>query len=416
MAGDDDVFSPGISMTQLSLFQKRLIQMATRHGLGSMTWYSSGSPTLSVKTLLRVSPITLRLKRNSEDLQSLEEWPFCDNPTKRAPTGPEVKSSSIVCECLAAARVMAENNNYVQPSIPRFDGHYDHWSLLMENFLRSKEYWSLIETGFTEPAAGEVITAAQRKTLDELKLKDLKAKNYLFQAIDRTILDTILQKDTAKQIWDSMKKKYEGNARVKCFQLQALRKDFEILELKVGESVTDYYSRVMSVANRMRTHGQQMDDATVVDKILQSLTEKFNYIACSIEESKNIDEMSVDELQSSLLVHEQKLNRSRGEEPAALKISTNGAFPARGRGRGVWRGKGRSMRYGSGSGLKHDGQSPDFHSRGGRGGFKHEHQSSGRGRGYFDKSKVECFRCHGFGHFRDECNAKLHREKQKFGE
>ncbi|KAK9911343.1 hypothetical protein M0R45_035260 [Rubus argutus] len=58
---------------------------------------------------------------------------------------------------------MAIENNYVQPSIPRFDGHYDHWSMLMENFLRSKEYWSLIETDFSEPATAEVMMAAQRK-------------------------------------------------------------------------------------------------------------------------------------------------------------------------------------------------------------------------------------------------------------
>ena len=59
------------------------------------------------------------------------------------------------------------------------------------------------------------MTEAQQKKLDEMKLKDLKVKNYLFQAIDRTILETILQKNTSKQIWDSMKKKYEGNERVK---------------------------------------------------------------------------------------------------------------------------------------------------------------------------------------------------------
>ena len=34
----------------------------------------------------------------------------------------------------------AESSNFVQPAIPKFDGHYDHWSMLMENFLRSKEY------------------------------------------------------------------------------------------------------------------------------------------------------------------------------------------------------------------------------------------------------------------------------------
>jgi hypothetical protein len=40
-----------------------------------------------------------------------------------------------------------ENNNFVQPAIPWFDGHYDHWAMLMENFIGSKEYWDLIENG-----------------------------------------------------------------------------------------------------------------------------------------------------------------------------------------------------------------------------------------------------------------------------
>lgn len=117
---------------------------------------------------------------------------------------------------------MASNKvqeNYVQPVIPRFDGHYDHWGMLMENFLRSKEYWSLIEDGIAEPAEGAVLTEAQQKRLDEHKLKDLKLKNYLFQAINRSILETILQKDTSKQIWESMKKKYQGSTKVKRAQL-----------------------------------------------------------------------------------------------------------------------------------------------------------------------------------------------------
>lgn len=199
---------------------------------------------------------------------------------------------------------MASEGSFVQPAIPRFDGHYDHWSMLMENFLRSKEYWNLVEIGFVEPADGAAVTEAQQKSLDEMKLKDRKVKNYLFQAIDRTILETILKKDTSKQIWDSMKKKFEGNARVKRSILQALRRDFETLEMKPGESVIDYFSRVMSVANKMRNYGEDMQDVKVVEKILRSLTEKFNYIVCSIEESKNIDQLSIDELESSLIVHE----------------------------------------------------------------------------------------------------------------
>ncbi|KAE8650591.1 hypothetical protein Csa_011412 [Cucumis sativus] len=93
-----------------------------------------------------------------------------------------------------------------------------------------------------------------------MKLKDLKVKIYLFQAIDRTILKTILKKNTAKEIWDAMKKKYEGNARVRRSYLQALCREFEILEMKSGEGVTEYFSRVMIVANKMRTYGEDMQD------------------------------------------------------------------------------------------------------------------------------------------------------------
>jgi hypothetical protein len=103
---------------------------------------------------------------------------------------------------------MSMETNFVQPSIPKFDGHYDHWSMLMENFLRSKEYWTLIEQGVLAAAEGASLTDAQMKAIDEQRLKDLKAKNYLFQAIDRSLLETILKTNTAKDIWDSLKQKY----------------------------------------------------------------------------------------------------------------------------------------------------------------------------------------------------------------
>jgi hypothetical protein len=74
--------------------------------------------------------------------------------------------------------------------------------------------------------------------------------------------------------------------------------------MKIGESVTDYFSRVMVVANDMQNYGEDMQDVKIVEKILRTLTDKFNYIVCSIEESKDIDLLSVDELQSSLIVHE----------------------------------------------------------------------------------------------------------------
>ncbi|KAK0585547.1 hypothetical protein LWI29_030231 [Acer saccharum] len=227
----------------------------------------------------------------------------------------------------------SKNSNFVQPVIPHFDGHYNHWSMLMENFQRSKEYRSLVENGITEPTEGVVLTDAQLKTLEEQKLKDLKVKNYLFQAIDRVILETILQKDTAKQIWDSLKKKYYGTSRVKRAHLQALCKDFEILHMKGGESLNGYFAKTLTIANKMQIHDEKMEDVIVIEKILRSMTPKFDYVVYSIEESNDLNILSIYELWSSLLVHEQRMTSHIVEEQA-LKVTTLGeASSRRGRGR-----------------------------------------------------------------------------------
>ena len=77
-------------------------------------------------------------------------------------------------------------------------------------------------------------------------------------------------------------------------QLQALRKDFETLTMKEGESVTSYFARTMEIFNKMRFQGEKMTDVIIVEKILRSMTQDFNYVVCSIEESKDIDALSID--------------------------------------------------------------------------------------------------------------------------
>jgi len=117
----------------------------------------------------------------------------------------------------------------------------------------------------------------------------------------------------------------------------------------------------------MRIHGEAMPDVTIIEKILQSMTPLFNYVVYFIEESNDVDMLSIDQLQSSLLVHEQFYD----EEQALKATSENRAGGARGRGRGRFRGRGR-----------------------------------GRGMSSFDKSTVECYHCHKLGHFQYECQSK----------
>ncbi|KAI5317391.1 hypothetical protein L3X38_037098 [Prunus dulcis] len=69
----------------------------------------------------------------------------------------------------------------------------------------------------------------------------------------------------------------------------------------------------------MRSSGGTMEEVKVVEKILRSLTPKFDYVICSIKESKNVAEMRIDELQSFLLVHEQRLSRTNTKEEEVVE-------------------------------------------------------------------------------------------------
>lgn len=66
--------------------------------------------------------------------------------------------------------------------------------------------------------------------------------------------------------------KYRGNERVQRAQLQALRREFEILEMKEGETIVDYFGTVKLVVNNMFNNGEALQDTQIVEKILRTLT------------------------------------------------------------------------------------------------------------------------------------------------
>lgn len=75
---------------------------------------------------------------------------------------------------------------------------------------------------------------------------------------------------------------------------------------------------------------------------------KFEYIVCSIKEARDIDDFSIDELQSSLLIHEQRINQGASIEEKALKASTNTSVASKSVGHGQGRGRGRFNSYSAG--------------------------------------------------------------------
>ena len=79
--------------------------------------------------------------------------------------------------------------------------------------------------------------------------------------------------------------------------------------MKDSETAKEYCSKLIEVVNQMRAYGEAITDERIVQKILISLTEKYDSIVAAIEESRDLSTLSVTELMGSLQAHEQRLDR-----------------------------------------------------------------------------------------------------------
>lgn len=75
-----------------------------------------------------------------------------------------------------------------------------------------------------------------------------------------------------------------------------------------NEEVSTFFNRVHALTNRMKGCVEKLSDQATVEKVLRSLSIKFDCIVVSIEEPKDLASMKVEELQASLEAHEQRMN------------------------------------------------------------------------------------------------------------
>jgi gag-polypeptide of LTR copia-type len=101
--------------------------------------------------------------------------------------------------------------------------------------------------------------------------------------------------------------------RVKQIKLQTLRDEFEILRMNMTEGVSDYITRVHTITNQLKRNGESLSEQRLEEKNLRSLTDTFENVVCAIEETKDLAELTVDELIGSLLAHEQRKNLKKKE-------------------------------------------------------------------------------------------------------
>ncbi|XP_035541467.1 uncharacterized protein LOC118344558 [Juglans regia] len=316
-------------------------------------------------------------------------------------------------------------------SPPYFDGNnYAYWKVRMKAFLKSvdERVWVSITKGWREPVV--IIEGVQTsKSVDNYSRDEIsecgwnnKGLNAIFMAVSQEEFKRISMCENCKQAWDILEVTHEGTKAVKNSKLQMLTTSFEEIRMKDDETFDAFYAKLNHIVNSSFNLGDKIPENRIVRKILRSLPERFRPKVTAIEESKDLDNMRIEELVGSLQTYEHTLpvdkknksialntiNESSDESSDELAMSDKEvAFYAKkfrkmfvSRNRKNWGDK--KKRFERVNGNSSSG--------------KKEMSSKKYTRATKDRvqSDIQCHECHGFGHIRLECaNYKKAIEKAK---
>jgi len=187
----------------------------------------------------------------------------------------------------------------------------------MRFFLKSIDVWQIVESGWTKPKDTTIELFPQKTA----RLANDKALHTLCQALSPSEFAKISNCESTLEASQILETTYEGTKFVKSVKLQMLISRFEEIKMLEEETFGEFYTKISDLRNSMVSLGKSISDIKFIQKILRSLVECFIIKVTTIEESKDLKEMKIEEFVGSLQTYEYSLPPVKKAKKIALKAS-----------------------------------------------------------------------------------------------
>ena len=152
----------------------------------------------------------------------------------------------------------------------------------------------------------EVIKEESEWDANDIKMAQINAKamHTLFCALGTNEYTWVSLCENAKEVWDKLQVTHERTNRVKETKVGMLTYEYELFSMKSEESIFEMYNRFTTIITNLKGLGKTYANKELVKKILNSLVKSWEAKVIAIEESKDPNTFSLDELVGSLITHE----------------------------------------------------------------------------------------------------------------
>ncbi|XP_019450686.1 PREDICTED: uncharacterized protein LOC109352955 [Lupinus angustifolius] len=198
----------------------------------------------------------------------------------------------------AKFKIVGNGKNLPSMGLPILtDKNWDRWRTQMKVLFCFQEVSEVVEDEFVSLHTNA--TELKRATFKDAKKKDNKALFLIHQCVDDVHFEKIQNGTTTKEAWDTLIQSHVGGEKIKKDSEFDNFRD-EDVDSDTRDRIGEYFTKVLTITNQMKGFGEQVTYLMIIEKIMRSLPQKFDFIVVAIDVSKDANAMKIEELQSSL--------------------------------------------------------------------------------------------------------------------